>query len=572
MRGILLHIADLTRYLLGVLSVQAVVIINPAHTLAQDTKPNASAFQVGGAMTFRIGSYSASGIPDRYEPFTWYISGSPVLRAGRVQIPLRLQAGNIGHRRFGQPFNKFGMSPHGRWWKLHLGHSNINWSPYTLGGRTVLGGGFELNPGKFRIGFVYGVLQNAVEEFTDTAFQKPPIILHKRKGFAARLGIGSAHDYWDLILFKARDDTASVVSRDIPAYASPQENAVIGITGRQRIAKGLRLDIDAAVSAYSRNINSEAHALEENSWSRALEKVFTPRLSSRYNYAGDAALRFQRKRYGAELRYKRIDTDYQSMGAYFLQNDVENITGGLHFASAQNKFLLRGTFGWQRNNVSGIRSAKTSRRIGRLNAQVAATPHLLLHVNFNNYLTELQRRRDILEDTLALDQRTHHLSGGGRWSRQAHATGHSVFLEGFWRKLADKATSEKNTYSSRGFSATYFLQVLASGSGIETGLYYDSYSFLKADYVKVQPHLSFHQQLSGEQLSLIARATYALNYRESELQSTTFMPGLNVIWRASRQHTLNLYISYLDHDVKIAGLEPAFSEFRGDLSYTIRFQ
>ena len=71
-----------------------------------------------------------------------------------VEIPFSLTVSEQ-ERSFRQPFNQFGITPTYKWAKAHLGYSNLTWSPFTWSGQTVLGGGVELNPGKFRFGMRY---------------------------------------------------------------------------------------------------------------------------------------------------------------------------------------------------------------------------------------------------------------------------------------------------------------------------------------------------------------------------------------------------------------------------------
>ncbi len=572
MKNSFFHIDSILKSLPAILRLLTGITLC-SFALSAQTPDNttASNLQLDGGITIRFNGYTSSGIPDRYEPFIWLISGSPVLRAGKYKIPIRIQTGNLGINRFGQPFNKFSIHPKGEWWKLHLGHANITWSPYTLGGRTFLGGAVELNPGKFRFGFAYGQFQNAVEEFTDTLYQRPPTILFRRTGFATRLGLGTSQDHWDLIFFKARDDTASVMTKELPPFSSPQENVVIGLTARQRIATGMRFDMDLALSAYSNNLRSEPNELEENSWSKALKSIFTPRLSGRYNFAGEAALKYQKRSFGFDLRYKRVDTDFKSMGAYFLQHDVENILFGLNFQAIQTRLRFNGSYGWQRNNVSQLRSSDTSRKIGRLSVQYSLTPRVHLHLNFHNFITELQRRREILDDTLALNQGTQHLNAGGRWSSQPGILLHSIFFEVFFRSLKDRNTEGLDLYRSKGVNASYRMQFTKSQSNVEAGLYLDSYDFKELNYLRVQPHVAFNPVVLKKKLFLGARMTASMIYSDSELQYTLYMPGVTASLRPSRKHQLNFYLNYLGQRVKTSIAGPDFFELRSELSYTFHF-
>src|SRR5689334_20763279 len=104
--------------------------------------------------------YQANGITDRYLPFNYVISGTPVISFYGWQIPFSIIIGKQ-QSSFTQPFNQFGMSPSYKWITIHAGYRNLNFSPFTLAGYTFLGGGVELTPGKFRFAAMYGQFNKA---------------------------------------------------------------------------------------------------------------------------------------------------------------------------------------------------------------------------------------------------------------------------------------------------------------------------------------------------------------------------------------------------------------------------
>lgn len=104
-------------------------------------------FTYSGTVEARSMFYNATGIANRRQPLSYLFSGSPTIGIYGFQIPVSFSFSE-SDRSFRQPFNQFGMSPNYKWITLHAGYRNLSFSPYTLGGHTMLGGGFELNPGK----------------------------------------------------------------------------------------------------------------------------------------------------------------------------------------------------------------------------------------------------------------------------------------------------------------------------------------------------------------------------------------------------------------------------------------
>src|ERR1700680_1799261 len=65
--------------------------------------------------------YNAKGIADRYLPFNYVVTGSPVISIYGWQIPFTFIIGKQ-QSSFAQPFNQFGLSPSYKWITLHAGY------------------------------------------------------------------------------------------------------------------------------------------------------------------------------------------------------------------------------------------------------------------------------------------------------------------------------------------------------------------------------------------------------------------------------------------------------------------
>lgn len=528
-----------------------------------------SKIKLRGSLSARLSAYEASGIATRYEPWTVTFAGAPMLQIGQVNVPIRLLLGNQG-RRFGQQFNRFGISPRYKWLRFHLGHNNVHFSPYTLAGRTFLGAGVELNPGKFRFGAVYGRFQNAVEELEDTLLNKQPRIVYERRGYAVKLGYGKAENFIDLLFFKAKDDTTSVSIQNPPAAVSPQENLVLGISTKQQLGKKWSFDLDFAASAFTRNLRSAEQGLEENFWSKLLVAFFTPRYASQYHYAGETGLRYRTKSFGCDLRYRRIDTDYQSMGAFYLNNDLESITLNPNFTAAKNKLRVHASLGWQRNNLADIRANRTFRQIGMLDARYALTPDLQFHLNFSNFSIEQRRRRPLTPDSLLLDQATRNLSGGFQRTVKNYLYSQTIMLSGNYRWLSDRNEGTDNGYRSRGFNIHYSITVLDADLTFSTGLTYDRYKYRRDEFLRVRPLFGFQKQLLKRKANAGAMFAHSLNYKNAEIASIVQTPRIYASYRPAPKHQFSFSANLLRNNTKEAG-QPSFTETRGDLSYAVQF-
>src|ERR1043165_3274022 len=151
--------------------------------------------------------YNNSDSAQRYVPFSWTVYGDVAIKTGNWTIPCALVISEK-ERDFRQAFNQAGISAENKWLKLHAGYRNLYFSGFTLAGVTMLGGGIELNPGKFRFGAAYGRLQRKVAMDSTNKYDVFPAF--ERWGYALRIGVGTTRSFFDLIYFGAKDQAGSL--------------------------------------------------------------------------------------------------------------------------------------------------------------------------------------------------------------------------------------------------------------------------------------------------------------------------------------------------------------------------
>src|SRR6478736_8024919 len=139
----------------------------------------------GGLSLSQIG-YTANGIENRRDPYSYFLTGNVNLSIYGWSIPFSFALSNQ-NRSFQQPFNQFGLHPTYKWATAHVGYANMTFSPYTLSGHIFRGIGVDLSPGKFHFAAMYGNLQRAV----------PWDSINSRKAAFRRDGFGIKTGYRD---------------------------------------------------------------------------------------------------------------------------------------------------------------------------------------------------------------------------------------------------------------------------------------------------------------------------------------------------------------------------------------
>ena len=148
--------------------------------------------------------YSISGQPKRRPSSTGRLFFRPVVDFyGVVQLPFDFLLSTEGSSAR-QNINQFGLNPDWGWGSAHIGDFNKEYSPLSLSGIKIRGGGLNFNPELFRVSVVSGFTQRSVPGGAQDGS-------YKRFLFAAKLGYGKEDQtYFDLIFLKAKDEVGSL--------------------------------------------------------------------------------------------------------------------------------------------------------------------------------------------------------------------------------------------------------------------------------------------------------------------------------------------------------------------------
>ena len=524
--------------------------------------------------------YRTSAADLRQAPGSYFLTATPVLSVYGVEIPFAVTLSNQ-HLAFQQPFNQFGMTPTYKWARLHLGYSAMRFSRYTLDNIRFLGAGVELTPGPLRIGAMVGRLRRAVEP--DSAFvpspdeflRKPPFAAYRRTAYAFRVGVGSARTGIDLIYLKARDDSSSIrLPRD--ARLRPAENAVVGLNGQLGLGKHLSLRVETGASVYTRDLTADTVGSEE--YARELERAanfIEVRESTQAAFAGEGTLAWQRRGVTAALMYRRVDPEYNTMGSYFFQQDVEQYTLTSGFGLARNKVRLNGSFGVQRNNLRDLRAFTARRVIG----SAAVTANLSPRFGFDGYYSNFgitQRPLTVsLLDTTRLEQISQSLSLGPRYTIIGGDVTQLLSLNLGYDALSDLSTGIGEQADLRALTVNAGYNYTAAGTGwaYRGGLIYrrNRATGLANEFRGLRAGAS--KTLDEQRWTLSGDVNLYQNAIRGEATGATQQATLSVNRVLLKAHNLFVSANLLRNRARASGAAGVgdFTEFTATASYSISF-
>lgn len=541
----------------------------------KDQKPFSINGTLGGTLMF----YDVKGRDANREPFVWMLTGSPTISIYGIQFPFSFIVSEQ-QRDFRQPFNKFGVSPYYKWAKLHLGYRNINWSPYTMAGHTIFGAGAELTPGKWQIGLLSGRLLKAVDpgalnyDANESYVQTPAF---SRKAFSVKLGYGTEKNNAGIVLLKAWDDPGSLNPDSVPASLMPAENFILSFYTHQQVVKNFVFDLQLAQSMYTNNVNSPEPDSVGYGLMDAFSGFFSSNASSYTSNAVESSFGYQGQKASAMLKYKRVSPGYRSMGAYFFQNDLQNITFEPSFRFGQQKYNVSGSIGFQRDNLENNLPSTTRRTIGSFSFTAAPASFYNANLVYSNYDLGQSKGISPLDSLYEISQTTQNVSLSQNLSFTSEQISQNIMIIANLQKLKDKNenTADLNSYTSSMLMGNYMLSFLNIGLTGSVGYNYTLFRLQISDNRISGPVISLTKTFLDKKLSLMVSDNFFKNEvvynngneeRISKINSISIRAGVKL----SKHHRFNVKFYVRESKAETSNITP-FTERRGEIGYVYTF-
>ncbi|WP_142602357.1 TonB-dependent receptor [Solitalea koreensis] len=346
-----------------------------------DAKP----LKITGSISNSNILYFANGLNARRDPFSYYFMGNLTLTLFGYSAPFSFSVSNQ-NRQFQQPFNQFSLHPTYKWVTAHLGVASMSFSPYTLSGHMFNGVGVELNPpGKLKLSAMVGRLQKAV--FPDTTnLNSSATPAFERWGYGLKAGYQVEGTQIETSLFTAKDDKWSLPVLSDQLEVQPQENLAASFNVGKRFFRRFNISGELGWTAITANSNAAYNGL--------ILGVFHAKKTTSYYKAFKTTFAYTGTRYTVNAGYERIDPGYRTLGAYYFNNDLENITGGFTTQLFQSKVNISANAGVQRNNLDGAQNSTMRRLVGAANVTFNPNNRLNFTAAYSNFQTYTNVRSD----------------------------------------------------------------------------------------------------------------------------------------------------------------------------------
>lgn len=518
-------------------------------------------FKISGSISARATLFSSQPSEAR-QSFTYQLTGAVNLSLYELlNIPLSFNLNNYGAN-FSYPSlpNRLSLHPSYKWAKAHIGDVSMSFGPYTLNGHQFTGLGVELSPGRWQVSAMAGRLLKRVDADPNIPSLQ---VGYERWGYGLKTRYEGSTFALGGTVFAARDRDGRI-SFDIDALGIyPKGNIALGLEGSLSLIKDLKLTLEYGLSRMQQDLRSA-----EVSYYHAL------RADVSYSFVGNTL----------GVGYERIDPGYATLGAYYFNNDYENLTLNYSRSFFDSKLSLALSGGVQRDDLMGQKQEHNKRFVG--SAQVGFTPSEALSASVS--LSSFQSYRNLKSsfdyinartpydnlDTLQFTQLSHSLDADISWRlKQSEAQTQTLsatlsYQEAAYRQGRYIQPGQLTRFMNLGTS--YSLDLSALDLTLTGGFNVsNNYADRKA-VLTLGPSLSLAKRFLKKQLStglsLSYNETQEVGHRLAQVYNLRATAG----YRFWGKHGLNASVAYQGRKLLHAVSSPR-SSFTSELSYSYSF-
>jgi hypothetical protein len=330
-------------------------------------------------------------------------------------------------------------------------------------------------------------------------------------------------------------------------------------------------DLDLSGSIYTNNKLSDTIGNIQLRKVALIRKLVTLNTSTQLLAAGQGSLGYQGSNYNVLVRYRRVDPDYKSMGAYYFETDVQNYTveGGWRLLKGQMQ--LNGSLGLQNDNILHDKAYRSNRKIGALSASYN-TQDYGLDLRYSNYGITQDRGLNPIVDTLRVARTNHNINAMLRYNINGDLLAQGFVLVGNIQSLVDlnNFTSGQNKSNSKTVNFSYQLNFVPHALGLNANVNYTVADISFGRTVFYGPSLGLDKQFAKGKYGLNASVSYQQQQNNKKDAGNLWNGNVNGSYLISKRNAASISFSYLKSNSKDITL-PGFNELRSSLNLTHSF-
>lgn len=518
-------------------------------------------FKISGSISANATQFNSTPKQSR-QSFTYQLSGSINMSLYELlNIPISFNLNNYGAK-FSYPSlpNRLSLHPSYKWIRAHIGDVSMSFSPYTLNGHQFTGAGIELTPGRWQISAMGGRLLRRVDADSLNPSIRPN---YERWGYGGKVRYEADKFALGGTVFTAKDKMSNI-SFDTDALGIyPKGNIAIGLEGTLSIIKDLKLSLEYGLSIMQRDLR-----VKEKSYYHAFKADLA------YSFLGNTI----------GIGYERISPDYETLGAYYFNNDYENFTINYSRNFFENKMSLALSGGVQRDDLSNQKQERNKRFVGSANINFTPNDRFTASISISSY----QAHRNIKSsfdyinertpyenlDTLRFTQLNNSIDMNLNWQlRNSETQSHTLSANASYQEAADKQGRyiiPGNLTRFMNLGANYGIDFTPLDFSVTAGINASNNYASRKNVLTIGPALTCSKHLFKKALT----TGLTLSFNQTQEAGRKLATIYNARWHASyrflKRHGLNASVAYQHRSLSEATLINS-SSLTSQISYSYSF-
>ena len=517
--------------------------------------------KISGSISANVTQFNSTPKQSR-QSFTYQLSGSINMSLYELlNIPISFNLNNYGAK-FSYPSlpNRLTLHPSYKWVRAHIGDVSMSFSPYTLNGHQFTGAGIELTPGRWQISAMGGRLLRRVDADSLNLSIRPN---YERWGYGAKVRYEADKFALGGTVFTAKDKMSNI-SFDTDALGIyPKGNIAIGLEGTLSIIKDLKLSLEYGLSIMQRDLR-----VKEKSYYHAFKADLA------YSFLGNTI----------GIGYERISPDYETLGAYYFNNDYENVTINYSRNFFENKMSIALSGGVQRDDLSNQKQERNKRFVGSANINFTPNDKFTASISISSY----QAHRNIKSsfdyineripyenlDTLRFTQLNNSIDMNLNWRlRNSETQSHTLSANASYQEAADKQgryIMPGNLTRFMNLGANYGIDFTPLDFSVTAGINTSNNYASRKNVLTIGPTLTCSKHLFKKALTTGLTLSFNQTQEAGRKLATIYNARWHANYRFFKRHGLNASLAYQHRSLSEATLTNS-SSLTSQISYSYSF-
>lgn len=521
--------------------------------------------KVFGSLQATTGIYLTDTFNSTQKPFQYSLTAAPILSIYGVQLPFNLVF-TQGSKSINHPFAQFGLNPSYKWWKGYFGYTNMNWGDFNLNGKTFLGAGMEINPGKFRFGWMYGRLNPSIPY---DSLNPGNAVQFTRSGYALKIGVGKENNFTDFIFLHGHDHQSSIPDTG-NLINPPQANVLLSIRNQRSFLKEkLNWTLELNAAGICKDLRSPDFNTDSSFPIQLLKAMIPIKYATSYSWALQNKLVLKLKPVVLSAEYLRINPEYVSFGVDYMTNDLQKFALSESFTGKKYKSNWIFNQIYQHDNLNNRKSRTTGRFSNQVIWNYNPGVKFGLSFNYSLFLISQSSGSTFLADSVRLFQFNHNVMLNPRFIKTSEKNTQVFSLVIMYQGLNDE--NKKSIYKFNGqtfnINFSHNISINKNGLNLNSAL---NYLLSNNEFVQVMsfgPTFGISKSFIKDKLYSSWTSSFLYSLQNGAYSSTNMSHQLSNVFTLDKHHAFKNNFYFMLNNTSINNQH----EFRGDLGYVFTF-